>query len=312
MSQILTLVLPVFGLIGLGWLVARLGVLSDSTSLGVSDFVATLAIPALIFRTLAEGDVPEASPWSYWAAYFTGVAVVWAAATLVGRRLFAANGSEAVIYGFAAAQANTMMLGVPLIVMVFGEAGALPMFLLIAVHLPVIMIAAAILLSRAGGEGRGFDLAATARALVTNPIVVAIMLGGVVRVTHPPLPDLLMQVIGQLATAAAPVTLVALGMAVARYGLRGNLGPTLAVALLKMVVHPLVVWLLAYYVFAMPPTFAAVAVTFAALPTGINAYLVAVRYRCGEALASNAISVTTLMSVVTITFWLWFIGAAPA
>lgn len=308
MSQILSIVLPVFGLIGLGWAVSRLGVLSDSTCVGVSDFVATLAIPALIFRTLSEGNAPVMLPWAYWSAYFLGVAAVWGIAMVAARRLFSASGTETVICGFSAAQANTVMLGVPLIVMVFGEAGALPMFLLIAVHLPVIMIVAALLLSRTGTGSR--QMLVTVRALLTNPIIIAILLGGLVRITHLPLPDLLTQVVGQLATAAAPVTLVALGMAVARYGLRGNLGPTAVMVLLKMIVHPLIVWVLAFHVFAMPPTFAAVAVTFAALPTGINAYLVAVRYRSGEALASNAISLTTLASVVTIPFWLWFIGPA--
>ncbi|MFD2250955.1 hypothetical protein FHS82_000103 [Pseudochelatococcus lubricantis] len=311
MNQILTLVAPVFGLIGLGWFVARTRLLPESTAVGVSDFVATLAIPALIFRTLSEGSVPEASPWSYWAAYFLGVAIVWLLAMALARRLFAASGTETVICGFSAAQSNTVQLGVPLIVMVFGEPGALPMFLLIAVHLPIIMLAAAIMFSRANGEGRGFGIVATLRALATNPIIIAIVLGGIVRVAHIPLPGLVVDIVGQLAVAAAPVTLVAMGMAVARYGLRGNLGPTTVMTVFKLVVHPFVTWILAFHVFAMPPVFAAVAVTFAALPTGINAYLVAIRYRSGEALASNAISLTTLVSVVTITFWLWFIGAAP-
>lgn len=312
MNHILPLVLPVFGLIGLGWVVARFGILSESTSVGVSDFVATLAIPALIFRMLSQGDTPAMIPWAYWSAYFLGVAIVWALAMVMARRVFKANTSEAVIYGFSAGQSNTVMLGIPLIMMVFGEPGALPMFLLIAVHLPIIMLAAAVLLSRAGPEGGGKRLMVTLRALATNPIILAIVLGAIVRVTHLPLPGLATAVIDQLATAAAPVTLVALGMALARYGLRGNLGPTAAVTVLKMIVHPLIVWFLAFHVFDMSPTFAAVAVTFAALPSGINGYLVAVRYRSGEALASNAISMTTLASVVSMTFWLWFIGAGAS
>ncbi|MGV6872416.1 AEC family transporter [Pseudochelatococcus sp. B33] len=311
MGQILTLVLPVFGLIGLGWLAARLRVLSDSTSTGVSDFVATLAIPALLFRLLSEGDVPEADPWSYWSAYFLGVALVWALAMVLARRLFAVDNAEAVFHGFAAAQANTVQLGVPLVVMVFGEAGALPMFLLIAVHLPVIMIVAAVLLSRDQRGRAGYGVRSILVSLGTNPIILSMLLGGVVRALHVPVPGLVREIVGQLAMAAAPVALVAMGMTSARYGLRGYLAPTLVVTALKMLVHPLLTWVLAYHVFDMPPVFAAVAVVFAALPTGINAYLMAARSRTGEALTSNAVSMTTLISVVTVTFWLWFIGATP-
>ena len=83
------IVLPVFGLIGVGYTARQIGLVSDATGEGLSDFVFTLAVPCLIFRTLARAEMPAVQPWGYWIAYFAGVAIVWALASL------AAGGSSA-------------------------------------------------------------------------------------------------------------------------------------------------------------------------------------------------------------------------
>ena len=78
----LAIVLPVFGLIGLGYAARRPGLVSDATGEGLSDFVFTLSVPCLIFRTLARAELPAVQPWGYWIAYFAAVAIVWALASL--------------------------------------------------------------------------------------------------------------------------------------------------------------------------------------------------------------------------------------
>ena len=96
-------------------------------------------MPCLIFRTLARAEIPAVQPWGYWISYFAGVAIVWALAMPRGRRFFDVGGTEAVVAGFAAGQANTVLVGIPMILKAYGEEGAVPLFLLIAIHLPVTM-----------------------------------------------------------------------------------------------------------------------------------------------------------------------------
>ena len=126
MGQIIDIVLPVFGLLGIGYLVARIGLLGESVAQGLTTYVFYVAIPLLIFRLIVNAPAPEASAWGLLAAYFTGVAVAWAAASLIGRYGMGRDARLAAIMGVGAGYSNTVLLGLPLVLTAFGDAGAIP------------------------------------------------------------------------------------------------------------------------------------------------------------------------------------------
>ncbi len=299
-------VLPVFVLISVGYAGRRLSILGPRTGDGLSDYVFTLAVPCLLFRTLARAEIPAVQPWGYWIAYFTGVAVCWALAMLVASRVFRRSGPATVACGFAAAQSNTVLVGIPVILKAFGEAGAVPLALLLAVHLPVTMTAATLL-----AEGRGASPAVILRKLATHPIIIGIILGSLFRPLVPVAPDVLWTVVDGLAATAVPCALICLGIALHSYGLESGLKLPAILSALKLLLHPLIVFLLATRVFDMPPAWSGVAVMFAACPCGINAYLFAERYKEGMAEASTAIALSTLLSVGTMVIWLAVLGVRP-
>lgn len=303
MLAALLVVLPVFGLIALGYLARWTKLLRETTGEGLSDFVFVLAVPCLLFRTLAKADVPQTQPWGYWIAYFTGLAVVWALAMLIASRFFARKGPELVVSGFAAAQSNTVFVGVPMILKAYGDAGAVPLGLLLAIHLPVTMTVATLL-----AEGRTASAAMMIRRLFTHPIIIGIILGMLARPFVGQLPAPFWTLIDLIAGAAVPCALISLGIAMRRYGLESGLGLPVALSALKLGLHPLIVYLLATKVFDMPPHWSGVAVLFAACPCGINAYLFAERYRQGVADASSAITLSTLISLFTTAAWLTWLG----
>jgi len=303
MLAALLVVLPVFGLIALGYLARWTKLLRETTGEGLSDFVFVLAVPCLLFRTLATADVPQTQPWGYWIAYFTGLAIVWALAMLIASRIFARKGSELVVSGFAAAQSNTVFVGVPMILKAYGDAGAVPLGLLLAIHLPVTMTVATLL-----AEGRSASPAMMIRRLFTHPIIIGIILGMLARPVVGQLPAPFWTLIDLIAAAAVPCALISLGISMRRYGLESGLGLPVALSALKLGLHPLIVYVLATKVFDMPPHWSGVAVLFAACPCGINAYLFAERYRQGVADASSAITLSTLISLVTTAAWLTWLG----
>jgi malonate transporter and related proteins len=305
-ADLVAIVLPVFGLIALGFLAALSGLMSERAGEGLSDFVFTLGVPALIFRTLSTATLPDAQPWGYWLAYFAGLALVWVATMILVRRAFALPYGESVVAGFASAQSNTVLVGIPVIFRAFGEAGAVPLFLLIAIHLPITMTTATLIYE---GAGR-FDPLGLARRLVLNPLILALAAGVAFRFSGLTLVAPVRSIVDSLAAASIPCALVAMGLALRRYGLKDNARLTLTLCTLKLIVHPALVGLFAFKVFAMPPAWAGVAVVFAAMPCGINAYLFAERYRTGIAIASSAIALSTGLSVVTVLFWLWVLGVA--
>jgi malonate transporter and related proteins len=299
MLSSIAIVFPIFGLIALGLIVRRLDILDDQMGESLSKFVFTLAVPALLFATLSRSEMPAIQPWSYWGAYFTGVAVVWFVAGFVSRKVFADSRAGAVVAGFTAGQGNLVLVGVPLILFAYGEAAATPLFLLIGIHLPITMTAATLLI-----EGRDASLLGIFRKLARHPIILAIIAGWMVRMSGLGLPGPVWTMLEMLGSAAVPGALIATGVALHRYGLTAGWKMPTLIAVLKLVVHPAIVYVLVFHVLTMPPLWGATAVLLAACPTGINAYLLAQNYREGVALASGSVFLTTVLALATTVFWL--------
>ncbi|MGL5737101.1 MAG: AEC family transporter [Beijerinckiaceae bacterium] len=304
MSAIILIVLPVFGLIGIGYFLRLTNILGDRTGDGLSDFVFTVAVPALIIKTLTGAALPAAQPWGYWLAYFTGTALVWAMGMLIARKFFKTSHLDSVIAGFTAAQANTVLVGIPIILEAFGEEGAVPLFLLIAIHLPIMVTVATLLI-----DGRTANLLGVLKKLTHNPVVIAILAGGALKVAGITPSGPVKILLDSIAQAAVPCALIAMGVALRRYGIAYGVALPTILSALKIMVHPALVYALATKVFSMPPVWAGVAVLFASCPSGINAYLFAERYRSGVALTSSTIALSTLLSLFSTIFWLWWLGA---
>lgn len=306
LADIAIIIMPVFGMVGVGLLAAKIGIVSEKASDGLAEFVFGLSVPVLIFKTLSEAKLPDAQPWGYWIAYFSGAFLVFGIAMVLARRVFGRGHLESVVLGFSAAQANTVFLGVPLILKAYGEEGAVPLFLLIAIHLPVMLVTATVLVEGQAGFSR-VTLIRLAKTLALNPILIGIYAGGLARLAGVSASGVPKQMIDMLAAAATPCALISLGLSLKRYGIAGDIKPSASVAFLKLVVHPLAVYLLTFLL-DMPPVWAGVAVLFAAMPCGINGYLLAQRYGVEVGTSSSAVSLSTGLSVFTIAFWLYVIG----
>ncbi|MCZ8375109.1 MAG: AEC family transporter [Beijerinckiaceae bacterium] len=294
----LAIVAPIFGLVALGYGAARSRLVSGEAGNALSEYVFVLAIPALLFRTVASADFPALNPLPYWISYFGALAICWTIAGLLARR-DGRDAREAAVIGFSAAQSNTVLVGIPLILGTIGEAGTLPVILLLAVHLPVTMTAVTLLIAR--GESGPGAWKGLLRSLVTHPILIAIGGGLLWRYLGIPIPDLMRTLLKYLADSAAPCALAAMGMSMTRVSLAGNRRMIGLIAAIKLLLHPLLVYVLTVHIMRLPPPFAGAAILFAACPTGINAFLVAERYRVGASLASGAITLSTLLAIVTMT-----------
>lgn len=308
LGAIAFIVAPVFGLIGLGYVASVSGHLRERAAEGLSEYVFGLAVPVLIFKTLAEVDMPASGqPWGYWIAYFTGAFTVFGLGMLAALKLFGRSYNEAVIHGFTSGQANTVFVGVPLILQAFGPEGAVPLFLLIAVHLPIMMVVAIVLTEGGSGGLSRASFRKLGRMLAFNPILLGIYAGGIAKVIGYQPNGLLKQTLDMLAASAVPCALVSLGLALHRYPVRGDFGPAIVISTLKLIAHPLIVFALVH-VLPMPKVWANVAVVFAAMPSGINAYLLAQRYGVGIAASAGAVSLSTALSLITVSVWFLILG----
>jgi predicted permease len=312
MEVVLNIVLPVFGLMGIGYAAAWLRVLPERTDTILGDAVFTVGIPLLLFRAVIAADLSHGSPWALWAAYFPPLAAIWALGTLVTRRVFGRDARAGVVGGVAASYGNTLLIGLPLVVIAYGTEGGAAMALLLAVHLVVTMAASTVLIERAlladnageGSAGAGTVLRNLVRNVLLGPVFIGIVAGIAWNLSGLTIPGPISTGIDVLANAAAILALVAMGMSLRRFGVHGNIRPALAISALKLVAMPLLIFATTRWVFPLPPVWAKAMVLAAACPTGVNTYLIATRFRTGEALSSNAITLTTVLAVGTVTVWL--------
>jgi hypothetical protein len=312
MNQIVEIVLPVFGLIAIGYAAAWSGVLRRETGEALSEFVFIIAIPVLVFRTLATASFEGASPWGLWIAFFSAFGVMWVLGAATIRRVFGRDARAGVVAGISTAYGNTVLVGIPLALAAYGDTGAVVMSLIIAIHLPVMMTVSTILIDHAERADGIVSAEAGVRAiarnvavnLLRNPLTAALALGVLWHLLGVPLAGLPGILVDRIADVASTLALVAMGMSLRNYGLRGHIQAGLVLAALKLLLMPALVLVAARYLIPMPPVWAKVAVIAAACPTGVNAYVVAARFRTGEALASNAITISTGLAVASMMLWL--------
>ncbi|WP_346906439.1 AEC family transporter [uncultured Roseibium sp.] len=313
-GQVLSIVLPVFILIGVGYLVARIRLMSQTVGEALGEYVYVIAIPVLVFKTLAVVNLEGQSPWAIWIAYFSGMAATWIAGNLMIRKVFGREARAGVIGGISAAFANTVMVGLPLVSQVYGDAGLVPLLLIISVHLPAMTAATSVLMERAAAlDGVSTPppmpelLKRIGKNLIVNPIVVAITCSLIWRATSLPIEGLFQDILNRISATALPVALLSLGMSMVTYGIRGNVLPGFLLSVLKLGFMPAAVFVMSAYVVHLPPLWTAVATLTATCPTGVNAYIFANRYGTGHAMSTNAITLTTAAAVATSGLWYAFL-----
>lgn len=311
MTELFTVIASIFGLIAVGYGAARSGLLGAAVSPALNDFVFVVAIPVLLFRTIATADFGGISPWSLWITYFAAVGLTWGAAHLLARRAFGGDARLGVVAGISASFSNTVLIGIPLVQSVLGERGLVAVLVIVAIHLPVMMLASVILFEwarRADGVDAGpVAIAPLLRrfglSLARNPIVVGIAAGAAWRLAGLPLSGVPERLVSSLAQVAGPTALFSAGMSLASYGIGRNLphaGVTSALKLALMPAVALAVGTLA----GLPAVFLAACVLLAGCPTGVNPYLIATRLQTGQALATGAITLTTAAGAGTVALWL--------
>jgi malonate transporter len=176
--------------------------------------------------------------------------------------------------------------------------------LILSIHAPILWLAAVIQIE-ASGHGRLPSFLTVvkqlASQLIRNPIVLALLLGSLWRATglglHP-VADRFLELLGE---AGIPMALIALGLTLAGFSLKGQWRGIITLMSLKMLLLPLAVWAIAYYLVGLDPFWTEIALVLAAMPTGANAYLFAERYASGTAPVSGAIALGTALSLVTLS-----------
>lgn len=306
------IVAPVFALIAAGYASVLFRFVSEGAHKGISEFAFSIAIPALLFRTIVVSEFPDVSPYRMWAAYYGALALTWVAALALSALLRARreDREDGVVFAIGPVYGNIVMLGIPLTLSALGNEAAGPMALILSVNTPLLWLCGILQIELVSRKRTGSPLAVIRPVLADlarNPLMLAIGFGVVWRFIGFGLNPVVDRTIELLAQAGSPAALIALGINLFRFEVKGEKLSILVMCALKLMAMPAAAFVLAKLL-GLPPLAAGVIVLFAAMPTGANAYIFAAQYQRLVNPVSGAVALGTLLAAVTLPMVVWVVA----
>jgi malonate transporter len=298
MSAIIDIIVPVFGTVAVGWALGRWLLTADGLR-GLTQVAFYSLFPALLFRSMAKVRL-EALELDIIVVFFGTGLLLYFMLMPLGRALGMKLGDQAV-FALSGTFSNGVGIGIPFITYAFGEAGLVPLLMIISVNSLVMLTLCSFLLEIGSGGGGGRLLAKLGGAGLAWAELTSLVPGlG--------MPVVIDKVLQALALAAPPCGLIMAGASLAHVGLKEHWQPAAVATAVKLAVMPLMVWAVGRYLFTLDPLWLTVATLNAALPAGANVYLVAQLYRTGVGLATNAVVISTGASVFSLSVVLLLLG----
>ena len=309
MSILLQVILPVFLVIGFGYLAVWQKWFSDSGVEALMKFTQTFAIPCLLFRAVSTLDLGQTFHFALLGSFYFGAVCGFCLGLFGARFLFKRTWDDSVAIGFCCLFSNSVLLGLPITERAYGTAALTANFAIIAVHAPICYGIGITIMELVRGRGSSAQelLRKVLQAIFKNALVIALGLGFFVNLLGIILPVILTDGLDLLANAALPAALFGLGGVLVRYRPEGDLRVIFYICAISLLVHPSLVWITGHY-FELSDTDFRSAVLTAAMAPGINAYIFANMYGTARRVAASAVLISTALTILTASFWLYALG----
>lgn len=305
-SPVVTSLLPVVLFIALGFYVGRRGWIRAAAVKDLANLVFMVLTPALLFRTMSTVHVQDLD-FGPVGIYFVAFGVVYAA-TLALQGFNTLGAARALANTFS----NTLMIGVPLVGLVFGDAGLVTLFTLISVHSLILLTAATVVFELAAARehaAKNEDKGAAQQPLwrtalqavrngIVHPVPLPIIAGLLFAQTGLVVPQVVDKPLLLLGQALGPIALLLVGVTLAFTKVGHHFKAALRIALVKCVLHPTVLAALGWAL-GLSGTPLAVMIVAASLPVGANVFLFAQRYAVAEDEVTASVAVSTALGLVT-------------
>jgi malonate transporter len=310
MLDIFNVILPVFAIIGLGYLAVRFRLFPADGTRGLVAFVNNFATPCLLCQAMLTSDFNSTFNSSVIIPFYVGALFSLLCGSLIARNLFKQRPGESVSSGFSAMFTNTVLIGIPVISRAYGQQALPTVFSIIAFHAPMLITLGMVVMElvRRDSKPLGRTLLVALARVVQNPLLWGVVIGVLGNRLQVKVPEPAMAFLTMMAAAVLPASLFGLGGALNEYKLSESWALASVNSLFKLVIHPAIVYVLAVWVLHVPIEYARYAVLLAAMPAGINAYVFATYYDRAVNVAANVVLISTVASVATITFWLFVLG----
>jgi malonate transporter len=309
MIDILNLALPYFGVIFIGFACGKARGLPETGLPWMNFFLLYVSLPALLFGIMSKTPFEELNNPPFLIATTLSTAAAFGLALFAGRLIGRLSMREAALAGLAGGYGNIGYMGPGLALAVLGTKAAAPTALIFCCDSIFLFSIVPILIAATDSERRSLPhtFGLIVKQIVTNPLIMSAAAGAAAAAMHLRLPVAVDNTLLFLQNAAAPVALFALGVIVALRPFGRVPWEVSAIIIVKLVVHPLIVFGLMLLLGPFAQPWAATAVLMASLPPALNVFVIARQHDTWVEPASVAVLIGTFASVVTLTSVMWLI-----
>ena len=305
MTALIDVILPVFMVIGFGYVTVWKGYFGDSVMDGLMSFTQKFAIPCLLFRAISTLDLGRNFDLALLGSFYTGVLVAFLVGLGGARYLFGRSWEDSVAIAFCCMFSNSLLLGLPITERAYGASALEANYAIIAIHSPFgfCLGITAMEIARNRG-GRAADLPGKVlRAMFQNALILGVSLGFIVNLSGIPLPGVLTEALDLISRAALPAALFGLGGVLYRYRPEGDLRTIMFVVAISLVLHPVIVFGLVQMNDLSDATIRSAVLTAAVAP-GVNGYVFANMYGTARRVAASSVLFGTGFTILTVWVWL--------
>lgn len=308
MNALFDVILPVFLVIGFGYIAARWGRLPEQAVDGLMTFAQTFAIPCLLFRSIATLNLGEEAALGLFISFYSGAFLCFFLGYIGARKLFGRPPEDAVAIGFACLFSNSLLLGVPITERAYGADALSGNFTIIALHSPIFYTFGIIMMELVRSRGRPGNVLSLApqigRGIIRQPLVIGVLTGLAFNLLSIPVPGAVAGAVDMMARAAVPTALFGLGGILVRYRPEGDMKTIAMICGLSLIVHPGVAYIIGRWGFGLSVDQLRSAVMTASMASGVNAYLFAHMYGVAKRVNASAVLIGTGLSIFSIWAWL--------
>ena len=305
MQALLDVILPVFLVVGFGYVVVWRMVFSTAAVDGLMSYTQNFAIPCLLFMALIKIDLGQAYSFRLMGSYYIGAASGFAFGFLGARYIFKRSAEDSVAIGFVSLFSNSVMMGLAITERAYGDDALVANFAIVSLHAPFCYFVGITAMEIAKSDGESISQVAlnVGKSMMKNALFIAILLGLLVNIADFALPQAFLDGANMVATTALPAALFGMGGVLYQYRPEGDFGAIAWVVGISLLVHPAIVWSLGH-LWGLSVSELRSAVLTSAMAPGINCYIFASLYNRTKRVAASGVLIATALSVLTIWCWL--------
>ena len=304
MADVLNLTIPMFSLIGIGYLLRRIQFMSEQDGTVLSKFAFYILLPPLMFTSILSGDASKSLNINFIFSYEIITISIFVLTYLLGV-LIKLKTMEKAIFGLNAAYPNYGYIGVPLCILAFGAEAAIPLALILLADTFVLLTT---LIFYKLTETRKTSLRELSKEIIQrfiyNPLMMSVFVAFIFSIADIKIITAIDRTLSIVAASATAVALIALGVSLNVTSIKNQKSVLFFITVIKLIVHPILIFIVFQFQTNIDPIWVKTAIVCASLPVAANVFVLANYYKNFESESAAAITITTIVSSITVTITL--------